>query len=70
MIIIIMEYHNHFKGFLHKVSYHVNPILPDIVPIGTQKKHIVSNWSMDDLEASDWLKFLIFVKYFFFKNVR
>ena len=35
-----------------------------------KKKHLVSDWSMEDLDASDWLKFLIFVKYFFFKNIR
>ena len=40
----------------------LNPIVPEIVPIGTQKKHLVSDWSMEDLEASHWLKFLIFVK--------
>ena len=45
-----------------------NPILPDIVPIGTHKKHTVSNWSMEDLETSDWLKFLIFLKLFFPKT--
>ena len=46
-----------------------NPFLPGIVPIGTQKKHLVSDWSIEDLEASDWLKFLIFVKYFFSKTL-
>ena len=46
----------------------LKPILPGIVPIGIQKKHAVSNWSMEDLEALDWLKFLIFVKLFFPKT--
>ena len=48
--------------FILAVNWHFNPILSGIVPIGTQKKHLVSDWSMEDLEASDWLKFLIFVK--------
>ena len=36
-----------------KVPMNLNPILPRIVPIGTQKKRLVSDWSMEDLEASD-----------------
>ena len=48
----------------------LNPIVPEIVPIGTQKKHLVSDWSMEDLEASDWLKFLFFVKFFFFQKLQ
>ena len=38
-----------------KKIFHFNPILSDVVPIGTQKKHNVSDWSMEDLEASDFL---------------
>ena len=32
---------------------YIKPILPGIVPIGTHKKHLVSDWSMEDLEVSD-----------------
>ena len=33
-----------------------------------RKQNIVSDWSIEDLEASDWLTFLIFVKLFFSKT--
>ena len=39
----------HFPSFL----LYIKPILPGIVPIGTHKKHLVSDWSMEDLEVSD-----------------